>query len=49
LNRYNVSLTAMGRTPPKGLVMVKRWDAPRTHAIWGGMCPCAIWKQGWNN
>jgi hypothetical protein len=37
VNRYNVSPIIMGRTPPEGLVMVKRWAAPRMRAIWGGM------------
>jgi len=46
---YNASPTIMGRTPPEGLVMAKRWFAPSTHAIWGGMWPYVIWKQSWNN
>jgi hypothetical protein len=37
MNWYNDSPIAMGWTPPKGLVMVKRQAAPRTCAIWGGM------------
>ncbi len=49
VNWYNVSPIAMGQTPPKGLVMVKRQATPKTCAIWGGMQPCAIWKQSWNN
>jgi hypothetical protein len=46
---YNVSPTAMGWTPSKSLVMLKKWIVPRKHVILGGMWPCAIWKQNWNN
>jgi hypothetical protein len=45
----NVSPTTIGWTLPKGLVMAKRKDAPRTHAIQGGMWPLVIWKQNKNN
>jgi hypothetical protein len=48
MSQYNVSLTKMGQTSPKDLVMTKRWGAPRTRAIWGGMWPLGIWKQKWN-
>jgi hypothetical protein len=43
VNQYNVSPTIMGQTPPTSLVMAKRQAPPRTHAIWNGMWPCAIW------
>ncbi len=49
VNIYNVSCTARGRTPPKGLVVAKKRTIPRTRAIWGGMWPYAIWKQSWNH
>jgi hypothetical protein len=49
VNWYNVSPTVMGRIPPKGLVIVKRWTgAPRIRAIQRGMWPCAIWEQSEN-
>jgi hypothetical protein len=46
---YNFSPMAMGRTPPKGLVMVKWQVVSRICAIQHGMQPCAIWEQTWNN
>jgi hypothetical protein len=49
VNWYIVSPIAMERTPLKSLVMAKRQVALRTCVIWGGMWPCAIWKQSWNN
>jgi hypothetical protein len=49
VNQYNISLMAMGRTPPEGLVMAKRWATLRICAIRRGMWLCAIWKQSWNN
>jgi hypothetical protein len=43
------SPSTMGQTLHEGLVMVKRWVAPRTCAIWHEMWPCAIWEQSWND
>jgi len=40
---------AMGWTLPKGLVMAKKWTAPRIYAIQRGMWLYAIWQQSWNN
>jgi hypothetical protein len=37
MSQYNVSFIVMGQIPPKGMVMAKRWAAPKMHAIWGGM------------
>jgi hypothetical protein len=37
VSQYNVSPTPMGQISPKGLVMVKRWIAPKEHAIQDGM------------
>jgi hypothetical protein len=36
VSQYNVSPITMGQTPFEGLVLVKRWAALSTHAIWGG-------------
>jgi len=49
VSRYNVFCTTMGWTLFKGLVMAKRWATLKTRAIWGGMRPCVIWEQSWNN
>ncbi len=45
VSQYNTSPMAMGRTPPKGLIMVKRRVVPRICVIQHGMWPCARWKQ----
>ncbi len=49
MSQYNVSPIAMGGTPPKGLVMAKRWATLRICTIWHGMWLCVIWEQSWNN
>ncbi len=49
MNWYIPSPTVMGWTMFEGFVIVKRWVAPRTGAIQGGMKPLAIWEQSWNN
>jgi hypothetical protein len=46
---YNVSPMTMRQIPLEGLVMTKKWTAPRICAIRHGMWPCMIWEQSWNN
>jgi hypothetical protein len=49
VNWCNNSPLTMGQILHEGLVMVKRWVAPRTCVIWHEMWPCAIWEQSWND